>query len=206
MQSRRYRIFYEADRLESRRHWGLARLGLHGVPKQKIKRWRHVGMAPIASRPRVPRRKAGERVTESQFWENVHKTDTCWLWTGTVNRDGYGCLRFGDHPPQVSTHAHVVSWKLKYGEYPRWLQVLHKCDVPNCINPEHLFLGTISDNVRDSVAKKRHSESRKTECKHGHAFTPENTIIHTRSDGRKRRECRHCTNKRTREWQKRQGR
>lgn len=142
-------------------------------------------------------------MTEAEFWEKINKTENCWLWTGIINSKGYGSLRFGS-TPQRSTFAHVVSWKLKYGQYPPWFQVLHKCDVPNCVNPEHLFLGTISDNVRDAVTKKRHSETSKTHCIHGHEFTPENTIIRKRrSTGRLRRDCRTCLNQRTREWQKR---
>lgn len=144
-------------------------------------------------------------MTERDFWERVNKSEGCWLWTGHFNRQGYGHLRFGP-TPQKSTHAHRVSWTLARGPVPPGLQVLHECDVPACVNPEHLFLGTISDNVRDSVQKKRHSESRKTYCKHGHEFTPANTIVRIRANGRKRRDCRTCLNKRTREWQKRQGR
>ena len=140
-------------------------------------------------------------MTEAEFWMKVEKSDGCWLWHGSVNQHGYGHLRFA----QKSTHAHRVSWLLVRGPIPPNLQVLHKCDVPACVNPDHLFLGSISDNVQDSVAKKRHSESRKTACKHGHEFTPANTIIRIKPNGRTRRDCRTCLNKRTREWQKRQG-
>jgi len=75
----------------------------------------------------------------------------CWLWTGVVNADGYGGMWRGNN----YTSAHRFSWAHHRGEIPDGIQVLHKCDVPSCCNPDHLFLGTRSDNMRDSFAKGR---------------------------------------------------
>ncbi len=71
----------------------------------------------------------------------------CWLWTG--NAYGRG------HIKRRSVSAHRLSWQIHRGEVPHGLLVLHKCDTRSCVNPDHLFLGTASDNARDSVNKGR---------------------------------------------------
>jgi hypothetical protein len=81
----------------------------------------------------------------------------CWLWLGCVNKDGgYGLLTH--HRRQYS--AHRFSWLIHRGEIPPEICVLHKCDTPSCINPDHLFLGTTGDNSRDRERKKRGRTSR----------------------------------------------
>jgi hypothetical protein len=77
--------------------------------------------------------------------------DGCWLWTGSRDEDGYGRFRF--HGPK--RRAHRVSWELHRGEIPDGLIVCHRCDVPGCVNPSHLFVGSVTDNVRDRDAKGR---------------------------------------------------
>src|SRR6185312_3528319 len=90
------------------------------------------------------------RTTAERFWEKVRKTETCWLWTGAGNSNGYGVFRSG----KMGT-AHRFSWELHNGPIPEGLCVLHRCDVRRCINPEHLFLGTKGDNLKDMYAKGR---------------------------------------------------
>lgn len=75
----------------------------------------------------------------------------CWLWTGSSNPDGYGNLWSGGK----MINAHRVSWSLYRGAIPDGLHVLHKCDVPQCVNPDHLFLGSHADNMADRAAKGR---------------------------------------------------
>jgi hypothetical protein len=73
----------------------------------------------------------------------------CWLWTDALDRDGYGHIS--------GVRAHRQSWKLFRGEIPRGVYVLHECDVPSCVNPDHLFLGTQQDNLLDMARKDRGS-------------------------------------------------
>ncbi len=79
----------------------------------------------------------------------------CWLWTASLSNSGdhfgYGQIRVHDRPQL----AHRVSWELHRGAVPAGLNVLHKCDNPGCVNPDHLFLGTHQDNVADRHAKGR---------------------------------------------------
>ena len=82
---------------------------------------------------------------EERFWSKCNKTDTCWLWLGGVDRDGYGY----HYIHSIQYKAHRLAWKLTFGDIPRDLCVLHKCDTPGCINPTHLYLGTRLDNARD---------------------------------------------------------
>ena len=99
----------------------------------------------------------GTKKTEEQrFWEKVQKTDSCWLWTGSKRNKGYGAFVFVRNGEVVQGRAHRYSYELLNGEIPDGLFVLHHCDVPACVNPDHLFLGTNKDNVDDMVKKGRH--------------------------------------------------
>ena len=76
----------------------------------------------------------------------------CWLWCGSIRENGYGSISI--HNKAQATH--VEAYKCFVGPIPDGICVLHKCDVRNCINPEHLWLGTKGDNNRDAVSKQRH--------------------------------------------------
>lgn len=88
---------------------------------------------------------------ETRFWAKVARTPGCWIWNGCHTSAGYGQIRL--HGEAV--YAHRLSWEMKNGPVPVGIEVLHKCDNPACVNPEHLFLGTQSDNINDCVAKGR---------------------------------------------------
>jgi HNH endonuclease len=93
-----------------------------------------------------------------KFWSKVNKTKTCWLWTAMKNVFGYGELWTGKKPNRKRKLAHRISWELRFGKIPEGLGVLHKCDVRNCVNPEHLFLGTFLDNMKDKLSKGRQAK------------------------------------------------
>jgi hypothetical protein len=76
----------------------------------------------------------------------------CWLWPGHANVKGYGVSTL---PGGLKWLAHRRSWEAKNGPIPDGMFVLHKCDVPLCVNPDHLFLGTKKDNNRDMARKRR---------------------------------------------------
>jgi hypothetical protein len=90
-------------------------------------------------------------VRNEQFWAQVNKTDSCWLWTGWKLNSGYGESTFQGRKMTV----HRYSYTLAHGPIPAGKHVLHRCDVPTCVNPDHLFLGKDADNVRDKVSKGR---------------------------------------------------
>lgn len=76
----------------------------------------------------------------------------CILWTATVGSHGYGIFSYGGRPGFT---AHRASYEANKGPIPPGMHVCHKCDVPSCINPDHLFVGTARDNMRDMFAKGR---------------------------------------------------
>lgn len=98
---------------------------------------------------------------ETRFWQRVNKTDTCWLWTGTVNRAGYGLITSTRDGRMTQWLAHRLSWQYAHGTLDKTILVLHQCDTPACVRPSHLFLGTHADNVADCVAKGRQAWQKK---------------------------------------------
>jgi predicted XRE-type DNA-binding protein len=86
------------------------------------------------------------------FWSRVDRShDGCWLWLGATVHRGYGCCSVNGK----TRTTHRVSWELTNGAIPEGLWVLHRCDTPPCVRPDHLYLGTRSDNLRDRVTRGR---------------------------------------------------
>ena len=89
------------------------------------------------------------------FWSLVDKSDGCWLWRGPQNGKGYGRI-YHNKKRQV---AHRIAYELTVGPIPDGLFACHKCDNPICVNPDHLFLGTQQDNMRDWTQKGKNHPS-----------------------------------------------
>jgi hypothetical protein len=104
---------------------------------------------------------------ENAFLRRVDKTAGCWLWVGSKDADGYGTLK----RQRKSWRAHRLSYELYCGPIPPEIYVLHRCDNPSCVRPDHLFLGTNDDNMRDMVQKGRQAAG----DGHWHALYPERT-------------------------------
>jgi hypothetical protein len=98
------------------------------------------------------------RPAEERFWRHVKRSDGCWLWQGGLSTDGYGRIRQPGKRSKVL--AHRFSYARHYGPIPDGLWVLHRCDVRACVRPDHLFLGTHADNMRDKVTKGRQPSTR----------------------------------------------
>lgn len=111
-----------------------------------------------------------------RFWTKVRRGDGCWEWTGSRNRPGrYGRVLWRGK----RLLAHRVAWTVAGGEVPDGLRVLHRCDNPICVRPEHLFLGTQADNVADMIAKGRAKNQRGH--RNGRAILTDDDVVDIRT-------------------------
>ncbi len=100
-----------------------------------------------------------------RFWSRIKKTEDCWLWLGSKNRDGYGLFSLNGEKIRV----HRITWTLKNGEIPEGLVSDHLCKNRACVNPDHIEMVTNGENVLrgESLSAKN---KRKVKCQHGHDF------------------------------------
>lgn len=111
--------------------------------------------------------------TIERFWKHVDKSSSCWVWkSGTVN-GGYGAFSVG----RSMLRAHRVSYEIAHGPIPSGMLVCHSCDNPPCVNPAHLWLGTVGDNNRDALSKGRHKPNIMCGEKHTEAKLREEDVI-----------------------------
>jgi len=112
----------------------------------------------------------------------------CWLWMGATVEDGYGQIQVG----RQFKRAHRVVYELLVGPIPERAHLLHRCDVPGCVNPAHLYPGTPKRNMADCIERGRFragwQNAEKTHCKRGHAFDETNTSY----DAKGYRHCKKC--------------
>lgn len=96
--------------------------------------------------------KSNEALREHLLKHSIPEPNTgCWLWLRCVQEFGYGRINTGD----IQTYTHRASFLAFRGDIPSGLCVLHSCDVPSCINPDHLRLGTKQENTNDAKRRKR---------------------------------------------------
>ena len=127
---------------------------------------------------------------EERFFQKVNKTSSCWLWEGALTSRGYGS--FGVNGKTISSHRY--SFEMHLSQIPEKMFVCHSCDVRNCVNPNHLWLGTHSDNMKDMVAKDRQGYQMRTltHCKIGHDFSIYGFRTFTRKNGKIEKYCKEC--------------
>jgi len=101
---------------------------------------------------------AKRRNFAERFWEKVTKTPSCWLWTGGKTQDGYGQM----NRDGLNVRANRISWELHNGPIPDGQFVLHCCDNPSCVRPDHLFLGDDAINMADRNAKNRQARGERS--------------------------------------------
>lgn len=149
------------------------------------------------------------RPIEDRFWKRIvpEPNSGCWLWDGYTDQAGYGRIGLGRRHAGM-TGAHRLSLKIAGIDVPEDKLVLHRCDVPCCVNPDHLFVGTQADNIADMLKKGRRQwgpsplkgkprpgrvfNAVKTHCIHGHPFSGDNLSIAANGE----RRCRACWRRR----------
>ena len=139
--------------------------------------------------PRNPVTSLPENFWERVTWgaESPKVEGACWLWSGNLDKDGYGYWRRQKRNKRV----HRETYEDMYSEIPKGMVIDHLCAVRNCVNPQHLEVVSPGENTlrgRGPSAVNR----LKTHCSKGHLFDKENTRICVRSNGKVYRNCRSC--------------
>lgn len=138
----------------------------------------------MSNKPRFSELKGRERI-EKRFWPRVNKAEGCWEWTGSLfQKTGYGQFSIGYN----NYLSHRVSWWLTNGD-PEDRCVLHSCDNPKCVRPDHLFLGTFSDNTRDAIKKGRLQIKAGEQCSYAKLTSEDVRTIRRLFSNKEKRNC-----------------
>ena len=125
---------------------------------------------------------------ERKFEDKIEKTDSCWIFNGAKSSKGYGSVR--TRQPRKMVGAHILAYQKWIGQVDEGMHVLHSCDNPSCVNPEHLGLGTNADNVVDKCEKNRQAKSFKiphTKLTRNDAESIRNLYFSSKTIGSKKR-------------------
>ena len=126
----------------------------------------------------------------NRFFSKLDKTPSgCWEWNAGKNAAGYGVFCYSGK----SMLAHRASYIIFSGDIPEGNHILHSCDNPACVNPEHLRPGTDADNVADKMSRNRHAAQSRTHCKNGHEYD---------AYGNNQRKCNTCLYAAHKRWKK----
>ena len=132
-----------------------------------------------------------------RFLQKVDKSGSdkypdCWIWVGGRTSKDYGSFKY--YAERSAIGAHVSSYLFHLGEVPEGMRICHRCDNPPCVNPDHLFLGSNSDNMKDMVTKDRHgvSSRKRTHCRRGHSFQEFGVYERSLKNGKTDRICKEC--------------
>jgi len=113
---------------------------------------------------------------EVRLWRKIIKQAAgCWIYQGCLNKFGYGVI--ATRAGQAPSLTHRIAYVSRHGAIPEGKCILHTCDVPACVNPDHLFVGTRADNIADCVSKKRNSFGEKN----GHSVLSERDVLDIRN-------------------------
>lgn len=142
-----------------------------------------VGLSLQQQRQKLLKIMENSEAAQEKFWSKVKKggRNECWLWQGALYADGYGVVKMSTgsrstYYKHYGFRAHRVSFFLKHGFLPDDLFICHKCDVPTCVNPKHLFVGNQQINMADKIQKSRQAIG----VQHGRSKLTETQVIEAR--------------------------